>query len=109
MNSVQVFSREYLQGLPEQRKQDQIDNIVQSFRQEIINVAAAGKTSYMYVRPDSRKVAHCHPPLPVLTNEDLIAGFQTRFPGCKVSYEESWVKTATDTQVLKSGIVIDWF
>ena len=108
MNSVQVFSREYLQGLPEERKQQQIDSIINTFRGDLLNAAATGKTSYMYVRPDSRKVAHCFPPPPVLTNEDLVAGFQTRFPGCKVSYEESWVKTATDTQVLKSGIVIDW-
>jgi hypothetical protein len=108
MNFNQVFSREYLQSIPEWRKQQHIDNIVQSIQNEIFNAAASGKTSYMAVKPDTRGMAQSHPSYPVLTTEDLIAGFQTRFPGCKISYEETWTQTNSTTRTLKSGIMIDW-
>ncbi len=109
MNPVQVFSREYLQNVPEQRKQQHIDNIVQSFCNDLLNNAAQGKTCYIYTKLDnSMRGVQCFPPLPVLTNEDLILGFEARFPGCKVSYEESWVESGRDTRTLKKGIVIDW-
>jgi hypothetical protein len=106
--SVQVYSREYLQSIPEQRKQQQIDIIVGRFHGDLLNAAATGKTSYMYVSPDTRGLVGCHPPQPVLTDAELVAGFFTRFPGCKVYYEESWVETQPNTRNLKKGIVIDW-
>ncbi len=106
--SVQVYSRDYLQSIPEQRKQQQIDGIVRHFSSSLINAAAQGKTSYMYVRPDTRGLVGCDPSLPVLTDAELVAGFFTRFPGCKIYYEESWVESGPTTRVLKKGIVIDW-
>ncbi len=108
MSARITYTREYLQGLPEQRKQQHIDSIVGQFQGELVATAASGKTSYMYCRPDMHKGVHCHPPPPMLSDEELILGFQTRFPGCKVSYEESWVDTGRDTRTLKKGIVIDW-
>lgn len=107
--SLQVFSREYLQSIPEKRKQEQIDSIVQGFKIEIQNAAAMGGTSYRYVKSErGRAHAYTHPPPPQLTNEELIAGFKERFPGCKVFYEESWVASSATTQTLVKGIVIDW-
>jgi hypothetical protein len=106
--SLQVFSREYLQSIPEKRKQEQIDNIIQGFKVDILNAAAMGGTSYRYVKSERGRVHSRHPPPPQLTNEELIAGFQERFPGCKVFYEESWVASSATTQTLVKGIVIDW-
>ena len=106
--SLQTYSREYLQSIPEKRKQEQIDDIVQSFINELRTAAAVGGTSYRYVRPSRDSCAMSYPPPPVLNNDDLIAGFQERFPGCKVFYEEVWVATGPNTQNLKKGIVIDW-
>jgi hypothetical protein len=106
--SLQVFSREYLQSIPEQRKQSQIDGIVSQFRQQLIDAAGQGKTSYMYNRSDTRGHSHCHPSSPALTDAEIIAGFFTRFPGCKIYYEEAWVESGRDTKTLKKGIVIDW-
>jgi hypothetical protein len=105
--SIQVYSREYLQSIPEQRKQQQIDVIVSNFRSELLHAAATGKTSYMYIRPDM-KMSYSHPSHPTLTDAELVAGFFTRFPGCKIYYEEEWVETQPNTKVLKKGIVIDW-
>jgi hypothetical protein len=98
--TLQTYSREYLQSIPQQRKQDEIDRIVNKFKTQIFTAAAAGFTSYRYVR-DAR-------PVVVLTDAEIIAGFFERFPGCKVYYEDVWVESGKDTKTLKKGIVIDW-
>lgn len=104
MSSPQTFSRSFLQGIPEQRKQQHINQIIQGFMNELLNVAAAGKTSYMY----SLNVAQSYPPPPVTTNDDLVSAFQKKFPDCDVSYQETWVDVNPHNRVLKKGIVIDW-
>ena len=103
-----MYSRDYLQSIPEQRKQQQIDGIVRNFLNQLLDAAASGKTAYMYIRPDTRKLVGSHPSLPVLTDSELVAGFFTRFPGCKIYYQEEWVESGPTTRVLKKGIVIDW-
>ncbi len=108
MNS-QIYSREYLQGIPEQRKQAVIDQITQSFRGELLNAAALGKTSYMYIRTTKNNgIMNTYPPMPEITDAELIAGLFTRFPGCKINYEESWTEVSPTNRILKKGIVIDW-
>jgi hypothetical protein len=107
--SLTTYSRDYLQAIPQQRKEQAVDSIVQTILSEIHAAAAVGGTSYRYVRPpkDGRVPAHRHPEL-VLTDADIIAGFFARFPGCKIYYEEAWVDSGRDTKTLKKGIVIDW-
>jgi len=104
--SSQVLSREYLQSIPAQRRQAHINTIIHSHIQQIQNVAAEGKTSYTYF-PNNRREYHLGYQQAV-TTEELIAAFQQKFPGCKVSYEEKWVNTTPATKVLTTGIVIDW-
>lgn len=99
------LSRSYLQGIPEQRKQERIDYIIRGFMNELHNAAAAGKTSYMY---SLNAVGQCNPPPPVITNDDLVSAFQKKFPDCDVSYQETWVDVNPHNRVLKKGIVIDW-
>ena len=121
--SLQTYSREYLQSIPEERKQKMIDTIVSGFIHILKEAAGTGFTSYRcnllvdekgclrnLLNPHQNRilVGSHHPPPPVLTNDDLIAGFQDRFPGCKVFYEEVWVATGPSTQNLKKSIVIDW-
>ena len=116
--SVQVYSRDYLQSMPEERKQQQIDRIVSGFIRNLKEDAALGKTSYTYTNSQNETgsrttyipLGHAnHSPFqPQLTDADLIAGFFTRFPGCKVYYQEEWVESGPTTRVLKKGIVIDW-
>lgn len=111
MSVSQTYSREYLQSIPQERKQQQIDCIISFFINDLKNAAALGKTSYTYTRPaQSMKLTFPHPPSPYpeLTDAEIIAGFLARFPGCNVYYDESWVETNTTTRVLKKGIVIDW-
>lgn len=106
--SLQTYSREYLQAIPQQRKEQMIDGIVQGFIQYIHTAAAMGGSSYRYVKSDRGIAVGSYPPPPVLTYEELISGFEKRFTGCKVFYEEAWVESARDTKTLKKGIVIDW-
>ena len=107
--SSQTYSREYLQAVPQQRKKQAMDSIVQMIINDIHTAAAVGGTSYRYVRDDraNHYVAGGHP-VTVLTDAEIIAGFFARFPGCKVYYEEAWVEAGRDTKTLKKGIVIDW-
>lgn len=106
MSTPITYSREYLKSMPEQRKQQEIDNIVNRFISLLRDAAASGKTSYLYVR-DSQRDHRCQPQ-PLLTDADVIAGFFTRFPGCNIYYDESWVETNSNTRTLKKGIMIDW-
>lgn len=106
--SLQTYSREYLQAIPQQRKEEAIDSIVQYILHDIRTAAAVGMTSYRYVKPDTVREIKSYPPAPVLTDAEIIAGFFARFPGCKVYYEEVWVESASNTKTLKKGIVIDW-
>ena len=108
MNS-QIYSRDYLQGIPEQRKQAIIDQFTASFRGELFNAAALGKTSYMYNRSTKHNSGiTTYPPPPEITDAELIAGFTTRFPGCKIYYEEVWTDVSSTKRILKKGIIIDW-
>jgi len=105
-----VYSRDYLRGVPEERKQQKIEQIINQFGLEVVNAAAAHNTSYMVDmnlthQNDSMCLA---PPPPKFTNAELIAAIQKRYPDCKVNYEEKWVETGRNTRVRKTGIVIDW-
>lgn len=122
--SSPTLSRSYLQGIPEQRKQQRIDYIIQGFMHELLKVAEAGKTSYMYSLDNRHGVAHAAggasvaaavvaaqqsgPQPPVITNDDLVSAFQKKFPECDVSYQETWVDVTPHNRILKKGIVIDW-
>lgn len=106
--NLPTYSRDYLQAIPQQRKQEAVDRIIQTIIADIHTAAAVGGTSYRYVRPKEDTMIKSYPPAPVLTDADIVAGFFTRFPGCKVYYEEAWVDYAKDMKTLKKGIVIDW-
>ena len=96
--SLQTYSREYLQAMPQQKKEKLIDRIIQGFLHEIQTAAELGITSYRYIRSY---------PLD-LSDADIVAGFFTRFPGCKVYYEDILVEKGGHTHILKNTIVIDW-
>jgi hypothetical protein len=122
MNS-QIFSREYLQSFPELQKQEQIDFIISGFIEQLKRNASEGKTEYRinrdaYERGVHRNNLHVGSMIGVntvarqiqerLTDAELIAGLFTRFPGCRIYYDESYLPQSANTQVLKKEIVIDW-
>lgn len=110
--STQTFSRAFLQAAPEREKQRRIEWILNAsgFVQNLENAAIQGQTRYMYTHnPGSVAAARtAGPVLPEITNDDLVAGFQRKFPDCHVSYQETWVDVTATNRVLKKGIVIDW-
>jgi hypothetical protein len=98
--SFQTYSRDYLQAIPQQRKEQIVDTIIQGFIQDIHTAAAVGGTSYRYIRSLLS--------FPEVTDAEIVAGFFARFPGCKIYYEDVWVDVGNDTKKRKKGIVIDW-
>jgi hypothetical protein len=122
-----MYSREFLQNIPDQRKQATIDQIVQSFIQSLQDIASSGKTSYFYEFPISCYQIRTHyitgqavspykrPNVaatiiptwqyqhnyPVLSLEDVIEGLKKKFPDCKVSYEETWIEDISQQTVGK--------
>lgn len=126
---MSTFSREYLQNLPAQKRQELADTIAQDSLQRVLEVATFGQTSYLVnLEQDSRGVRRHfldvgaqvqqqirHGAISVstlhtynLSQDDIIAAFHRKFPGCQISYEETWTDVSPTSRVLKKGILIDW-
>jgi hypothetical protein len=122
MSAVKEYSRAYLQYLPEKKKQETLQNIIQHILPSLLREASAGKTSYFYNMTFS-----AHPTDPVISIIEYIAAFKGIFTECDVSYTEEWVdrgdyfsdgermklKKGTNShpdamRILQKGITIDW-
>jgi hypothetical protein len=109
-----VFNRFYLQSLPQKKKQELMDGIINGFSQELLSHAEQGKTSYMYetqrldIYNNGRRIGSGGPPLIKLSLDDLADRIKQRFPDCIISYQETWIDQNINTRFLKKGIVIDW-
>jgi hypothetical protein len=127
----QIFSRAHLQSLPEKLKVDTINKMVDGFILSVQQTATSGKTSYIYdiTQPSHINVLKQYyyqsseyqfaPQRIAPTNmeglsetiipmTDIISQIQGRFPGCRVSYQETWVDVSSNTRIAKKGILIDW-
>jgi hypothetical protein len=116
----QTLSRSTLQGHAEEmrkkREAEKLERIRASVRQyvdgvtgAILNTAADKKTFYLYVLADQGLRLPDYVQI-----DDLLRGFQEKFPDCMVTLSEEWVDVPNrhsgqpPTRVLKSGIKIDW-
>ena len=120
LTQMQTYSREFLQSLPDKKKQQEIEVMINTFKQFLHQAAENGQTSYFFDMTNMRKVT----PDPTLkhvvqtkaalnsqttmTNEEIVMRFQTAFPDCSVRYGEEWMESNASTKVLKRGITIDW-
>ena len=79
---------------------------IETLAMNVVHAAAEGKTSlWIYYNPAQ------YPPsaneyLP--TNEDLLAGFQTKFPECDVRIEEREDLSYSGNRVKRVGFLVDW-
>jgi hypothetical protein len=109
-----VFTRAYLQGLPEDYKQQIISMQIKPFVDMVRGHALGGKTSLMVFEseylgsPFESEYLGSPQQYPKLTREDFLAGFKKIFPDCDVSYQERWHETSATTRVQQKGILIDW-
>jgi hypothetical protein len=103
--NINVLSRAYLQGLPENYKQQHISMRIRPFVEMVKGHASAGKNSLMVYDHEYLRDAEKYP---TLTAEDFIAAFKKIFPDCGVSYEERWEEPIPTKRVVKKGILIDW-
>ena len=95
-----VFSRAYLQGIPEERKQALFTSIIKSFHDSLIINAASGKNHYIFSGATLEAFRNRTDPWtnatsPRFTNSELIARIEKNYPNCTV-YEQ------------EKNIVIDW-
>jgi hypothetical protein len=110
-----TFNRAALQGRAEEMRKaaeavrllqirQRVEQHVNQTEREILDAAAKGESFYLH---EVRLPHDC-------TNDDIVRGFQEKFPDCTVTLAEEWVdvpvrvRGAVPTRVLKSGIKIDW-
>ena len=95
-----TFPRSFLQSIVEQRRQEQIDHIIQTFIAELRWTAGQGLTRYVY-DPNRyfQKATMLH-----LTKYELLLAFRERFPDCKVY----WADCEANCNIYKRAVVIDW-
>lgn len=75
--NYKTHTRAYLQGIPEELKQQEFDRIITGFQNDLLKTAATGKTSYR----------HCTDIFPSsYTIDELLAVFNKIYPDCKVTY-----------------------
>ena len=90
-----MYSRLYLQNIPKQ-----IDILISLFIKELKGAAALGEKSYLcesvlYEQFD-------------LSKDILLLAFKSRFPDCRIIYQETWSVTESHDTTCKKGILIDW-
>ena len=95
-----IFSRAYLQGIPEERKQALFTSIIKSFHDSLVINAASGKDHYVLMGSTieafrNRTDSWTNAVSTSFTNLELIARIEKKYPGCTV-YEA------------EKNIVIDW-
>jgi len=108
--SDKVLTREYLQSIPQKWKQELLDYYIQSIMSSVEKTAKNGATSYIIELSEidqSKQYEHSSFPLS-MSNDELVAELQTKFPGCKIYYGEVWVNNYANNRILKTGITIDW-
>ena len=113
-----TYSRSYLKALSEIRKNQLLNTIINSFILDLQNAAASGETSYLFNLSEfqekqgyeSNKGQKCRMPFPVsLSNDELIAAFQKKFPDCKVFYDTYWIDAGSNPDLKNTlAINIDW-
>lgn len=128
-----TFSRSYLKALSEIRKNQLLDQVINSFIIDLQNAAASGETSYLFNLNEfqekqtariqkqlsinrmseqlvSNKGQKFRMPSPVsLSNDELVRAFQKKFPDCKVFYDTYWIDAVTNPYLKNTvAIIIDW-
>ena len=113
---AQTFTRTALQGRPEEmrkaveavklsQRRQMIEDYVNETERSVLNEAATGKSVYhreLYSPPRD------------CTDDDILQGFQQKFPLCTVTLEDVWIEydappaRGHPKRVLKPGIKIDW-
>jgi hypothetical protein len=117
--SSQIYSRQYLQGLPEMKRRQTIENDVFRLFQQILQPlqAAALKGEKRYLHDMSyweshqgtmQMIGQAQSGASGASSYELLAGLKEKFPDCSVSLQEDWVETRQGVKELKKGILIDW-
>ena len=113
-----MYSREYLQGLAQKNKKDEISLMISLFIDDLKKVAGSGGKQYLVdfsnVRFDPYGTQPALGPNTIRiviyfkSLDEMVPFFQERFPGCTIYVHEEWVDITPTSRCLKRGILIDW-
>ncbi len=108
-----VFTREYLQDLPEKCRRDAIRQAMATLQTQVVNAATEGKTCCIvdishFIRLRNSNLSGIHPKPYIPTIEDLVEGLDETFPDSKVEYVEKWEDIRPGVREQKKGILVDW-
>ncbi len=109
MNTGYTYSRAELQGMPEKRKKEFMQSIINhSISHSVVQAAQIGKTQYFHNTQITGPTARSYPPPPTFTNEEFVEALKEKFPDTTVEYQETWIETRPGVKEQKKGFLIDW-
>ena len=111
-----VFSRNYLQNIPNENKINEVNNMINQFIGDLTRVAGQGQKSYFYNMTNMQFVRNNQGAENIINNnqtysvpmDELLVMFRNKFDGCIVSYQEIWTECIGGARTVKRGILIDW-
>jgi hypothetical protein len=111
-------SREYLKSLPQQIKDQKIQQWIGSIKRYVIENAQKGFTSCVFTlqpsympmnaMPCNEKTITLNLPNTTVSNEELIDYLTRAFRDCKVSINEVWNEVQPGLKRQTTELVIDW-
>jgi hypothetical protein len=112
-----VFTRNYLQNIPNENKRNEVNNMINQFIGELLRRAGQGQKSYFYDMTNMQFVRNNQICENIINNnqtysvptEEILSMFREKFPDCIVSYQEIWTEGVGGVRSVKRGILIDWF
>jgi hypothetical protein len=117
------YTREYLQGLAQENKKNEVSLMISLFIDDLKKIAGSGGKQYLVDFSNVRFDPYATQTLPnqigvaprslqaVLyfkSLDEMIPFFHERFPGCTIYVHEEWVDVTPTSRCLKRGILIDW-
>lgn len=113
--SGKTFSRNYLQGLPLERKRAEVVTLISSFLTSILRAAASGQKQYLFDMTEMTYDPSMDPPSNINVSkyytipiDEMVPLFLEKFPDCTITYQELMVDTKFNFKVPQKGILIDW-
>jgi hypothetical protein len=105
------YTRSYLQGLQTEslRRKELLDYFIAAHHPFLEKAARDGKKFYFAEIQDMPQPNRWPgDPSIILTEKELIEGFQKVYPDSCLAFREVWTDITPTTRALKRGVIVDW-
>lgn len=106
-----TYMRSYLQGLQTEslRRKELLEYFIAAHHPFLEKAARDGKKFYFAEIQDMPQPNRWPgDPSIILTEKELIEGFQKVYPDCALAFREVWTDITPTTRALKRGVIVDW-